>query len=739
MSTMRLRPDIEIFRSLDSKGVVCYLVRDPHTTEIIHFREEEMFLCEQMAEDVPFPEIQTRFQERFKAPLAFEHLASFVHVLGNKGLLAEHTAPIKSIWSLLRYQSPENWARWKIFDPQKMLDWLSKKLWWCYTLPFLVCAGALFVLALITLLFNFNAFRADVSLLVSPLNLFQIVGLMYVFISVPGELARGVTASRYRGRTDEFGIWLAYNIMPRFCCLTNAWEIPGKANRNLTLFTPSFYALLAGSIGILLWKIVPAHLVLHKFGITLACLAFIDSFVRLFLFWPNEAQFMLTNTLEQVNFRERAINAFQAWLFRRPLPEPLTRKERKIFISYGLLTSLATLPAFLVLAYFGGKLLIKNFAGTGGAILTGIVSIKYRKVISRCVRENAMGQWLHRLILSSKKRTRITVGVIIVLIILLFPYPYEAGGSFKILPMQRVELRAVVAGEIKKVMVKENETVKKDTPQAMLDQREHLKNYQSAKADYEKSVEDLKVMLKGPKPEEVKKAEEQVKQAKTQAEYSRKEEVRLKSLHKEGVIGFEEYEKAAGQADVDARSLDVFRANLALVKSGPRPEEIEAQRAVVRDREAKMVFFDQGLTNTILLAPINGKVVTPNVEFRVGQYLKEGDLFATYESAEEAQIEIQLPEADVPEIEMGNKVRFRLQAYPLHVFEGTVILIAYDALETPNGKVVRVKLKVPNDKNELKPEMTGAAKIDGGWKPVAVAFSRPIVRFVMVEIWSWFP
>ena len=39
----------------------------------------------------------------------------------------------------------------------------------------------------------------------------------------------------------------------------------------------------------------------------------------------------------------------------------------------------------------------------------------------------------------------------------------------------------------------------------------------------------------------------------------------------------------------------------------------------------------------------------------------------------------------------------------------------------------------------LKPEMTGYAKVDGRWHPLILAFTRPIVRLLFVEIWSWIP
>lgn len=56
------------------------------------------------------------------------------------------------------------------------------------------------------------------------------------------------------------------------------------------------------------------------------------------------------------------------------------------------------------------------------------------------------------------------------------------------------------------------------------------------------------------------------------------------------------------------------------------------------------------------------------MEMKVGQVLKEGDLFATYELTEIIQAEIQLPEGDVPEVKIGAKVKIRPEAYPTRFF-----------------------------------------------------------------------
>ena len=53
--------------------------------------------------------------------------------------------------------------------------------------------------------------------------------------------------------------------------------------------------------------------------------------------------------------------------------------------------------------------------------------------------------------------------------------------------------------------------------------------------------------------------------------------------------------------------------------------------------------------------------------------------------------------------------------------------------------VVRVRVALSDPDGTLRSGMTGNAKVDGGWHMAIVVFSRALLRFVLVELWSWVP
>jgi hypothetical protein len=137
-------------------------------------------------------------------------------------------------------------------------------------------------------------------------------------------------------------------------------------------------------------------------------------------------------------------------------------------------------------------------------------------------------------------------------------------------------------------------------------------------------------------------------------------------------------------------------------------------------------------------------------------------LFAVVEDAHKIIAEIEVPEEDIAEVRIGSKVTLKPWGYPTKAFKGEVVEIAPVAYEKSiervertlterellygrdqiireEGQVVRVISELSNEDGFLKTDMTGYAKIDCENKIVAVAFTRWLVRFIMIEVWSWIP
>ena len=103
---------------------------------------------------------------------------------------------------------------------------------------------------------------------------------------------------------------------------------------------------------------------------------------------------------------------------------------------------------------------------------------------------------------------------------------------------------------------------------------------------------------------------------------------------------------------------------------------------------------------------------------------------------------------------VGSTVLLKARAYPNKTFAGVVTAVATAAegpaagVEAPAGAApptrenlapsqILVRTEIDNRSLQLKPGMTGEAKIMAGRKPVIELLARWLSHTVKVEFWSW--
>ncbi len=394
--------------------------------------------------------------------------------------------------------------------------------------------------------------------------------------------------------------------------------------------------------------------------------------------------------------------------------------------------------------------------------------------------------------------------------LLFLPYSYRPGGPIQLLPPIQQEIQAQVEGKITKVMFEggDGQWIKAgtaianmeavDIENAVLITQEQVRQQQ---ADLEKQQAYLNKLLATPKKEDVEVAKQQVEVAKQQmevakqqvevakgelqttvgkAEFSSRQAARFRELYKTGAFSLQQYENAQKESETDRntiaekklnveeakqnvktrqQSLETAKANLALVNSGPYPQdidaarkEVEAARANLRRLQQQLNYNQDQIKRTPLVMPIDGYLVTPDLDRKVGGYLKQGEVFAVAEDNRNIRGEVRIPEYNVGEFSVGRKAEVKLLAYSDKPITGKVYSIEPTASTSATGspipsertgnsseKYIRVIINIPNTEKILKAGMSGYAKIEGRTMPFIVAFTRPIIRFVQIEIWSWLP
>lgn len=150
-----------------------------------------------------------------------------------------------------------------------------------------------------------------------------------------------------------------------------------------------------------------------------------------------------------------------------------------------------------------------------------------------------------------------------------------------------------------------------------------------------------------------------------------------------------------------------------------------------------------------LRTPIGGVVTTPQVEQRVGEYLREGELFAVVADRHLMRARVLVQDIALEDIREGAWSKLNLRARPLETFTGQVEqILPAAALDRPVSRpapLVRhgqelynyfaVTLEIPNPEGKLWEGMTGTAKIYGPRYPLAWRGVRGAWRWARSQVW----
>jgi HlyD family secretion protein len=195
----------------------------------------------------------------------------------------------------------------------------------------------------------------------------------------------------------------------------------------------------------------------------------------------------------------------------------------------------------------------------------------------------------------------------------------------------------------------------------------------TAAAREREAQERLKLLLEGPRPEQI----EQARQAVTQS-----------------------------------------RERLALLLKGPRPEAVDQAQARLEQARQALAVAETRLAYARIVSPIDGIVLSENL--RAGMYAAAGTPVITVGDLSNVWLRGFISETDLGRVKMGQRVHVTADTYPGKVYQGRVSFISSQAEFTPKSVqtekervrlVYRIKIQVPNPDLELKPGMPADAEI----------------------------
>ncbi|MFM8358573.1 MAG: efflux RND transporter periplasmic adaptor subunit, partial [Verrucomicrobiota bacterium] len=153
--------------------------------------------------------------------------------------------------------------------------------------------------------------------------------------------------------------------------------------------------------------------------------------------------------------------------------------------------------------------------------------------------------------------------------------------------------------------------------------------------------------------------------------------------------------------------------------------------ANVKMREAAVETAKVDLQRTTIYAPISGVVITRAVEAgqTVAASFNTPTLFNIANDLAKMQIELAISEADIGNVEVGQRVDFSVDAFQNRKFTGTVKQVRFAPTTNQNVVTYTTIAEVANPDLKLRPGMTANASVITSEKTNVVRLSGAALRF----------
>lgn len=263
-------------------------------------------------------------------------------------------------------------------------------------------------------------------------------------------------------------------------------------------------------------------------------------------------------------------------------------------------------------------------------------------------------------------------------------------------PTNQVDVGSELSGIVDKVFVDENDRVKKGDKLARLD----LSKLQDAVVRSRANLAS---------------AEAQVLQAQATVAETRANLSRMKQVS-----------ELSGGKVPSKSEMDTSEANLKRAEANAA-----SARASVNQARASLQSDETNLAKANIRSPINGVVLARKVEpgQTVAASFQAPVLFTLAEDLAKMELQVDVDEADVGQVKVGQKATFSVDAWPGRQYSAVITRVSYGSQVKDGVVSYQTVLEVNNDDLSLRPGMTGTAEITTLTRDNALLVPNAALRF----------
>jgi putative peptide zinc metalloprotease protein len=483
----RFRPDLVVRRVVEA-GDAGYTIYDPARNS--YFRQDAMtrFLCTLLdgkrTHDEVLEELGERYpQYGFDREFVDEALDSlkqqgFLEDAFNRNLLVQERAKaarkrllssesLKNVLSI-QFASFNPMPLFKVIYPWTKVIW-SK--WWVLgvTLASIIAVVILWERRDEVVGNLFTIFTLEGSTWVG----FAILWIVLFGIVVLHEFGHGLCNLHYGGESKQLGFLLMYFTPAMYCDVSDLYFIEKRWPRVAVALAGGYIELQIFALGTFIWALTPPDLLIHQIAYRVLLFSGITGIIFNYnplIKW--DGYYVMLGWLDIPEIRERSF----AWMKAKAIglitgkpqeTEALTRRERRVFIIYGLLAIVYSVFFLWISVMLVRGLLVGSFQETGFVLFVLFLFLVTRGMLRNLVRTTRMLVLEHAGLIR-KKWAMILAGVAVLIAVFVIPLPHSVKVHAVLAPNHPTPVRSPVDGRVAALLVREGVPVKTGTIVAVI-------------------------------------------------------------------------------------------------------------------------------------------------------------------------------------------------------------------------------------------------------------------------------
>lgn len=467
----RFRPDLVVRRIVES-GDVGYTVYDPVRSQILRLDALTHDLCElldgQRTPDEVLAGLSARYpQYEFSRDYLDESLewlrkTGFLEDAFHRNVMMQERAR-EARRKLISKESFKNvlFIQLGTIDPTRMLNALYPYARILFTRGWVI--GTL----LASLVAGWIMWEKRDLLVGNLATIFSLEGgswlgllvlyLLLFLIVVAHEFGHGLCVMRYGGQPRKMGFLLMYFMPGMYCDTSDIYFFEKRWPRVAVALAGGYMELQACALGTFLWALTPPDLLIHDIayrvmlfsGLTGLILNY-NPLIKL------DGYFVLMSWLDLPELRERSFAWLRAraasLLTKKPYDgERVTRRERRIFLIYGLLSMAYSLFFLWIALLFVKNVLVGSFNEAGFLIFVLFFYLVTRKLW------RGAGRSVRLLVIEHsaqiRRRWALWMGLAAALVALfLVPLPNLVHVEAMLVPVETRAIRAPMEGHVSAIL-----------------------------------------------------------------------------------------------------------------------------------------------------------------------------------------------------------------------------------------------------------------------------------------------